>query len=127
MLDAGLDPTVNGKWHAVYDFNDPSETRRNWRLLMQEEQDPMWCPLGGVDRDTVLPGSPVEHNSDDYSIDDSEQSIPAEEEMGTLHKIKVFGCHAWSIISHTVCSVQAFCLGLIFGGIQPSNKMISQR
>lgn len=123
MLDADLDPSIN-KWHAVYDFNDPSGKGENWRLLPEEEHDPMWYPLSGEDRYDVPPESSVWHASES---DSSEQTIPSEEETGTFHKIKVFGCNAWSIITQTVCSVQAFCLGLIFSGMQIRRNMISQR
>jgi hypothetical protein len=55
MIAAGLDPAVN-MWYKVYDFDDSFKglkttmdvlkTTRNWRYLRQEEQGPMWCPLG---------------------------------------------------------------------------------
>lgn len=132
MLHADLDPLIN-KWHAVFDFNDPSDTQKNWRHLLPEEQDQMWCPLGKEDSCIPSFNSPeskvrlpdkslVENDSDDEYEDAQSMSV---EESGTLHTIKVYGHRAWTIISQTVCSVQAFCLGLIISGMQLPNKMLS--
>lgn len=95
----------------------------------------MWCPLGKEDSCIPSFNSPeskvkllennksfVENDSDDEYEDAQSMS---EEESGTLHTIKVYGHRAWTIISRTVCSVQAFCLGLIFSGMQLPNKMLS--
>jgi len=131
MLNADLDPTIN-KWHAIYDFNDPSKTQENWRHLLPEEQDPMWSPLGRAEsmiRQTLVSRN-EEDNEDNYNFNDSgtersgpEQSPP--EESGIFHSIKVFGWHSWAVISQTICSIHVFCLGLIFSGMKPSNQMLS--
>ncbi len=136
MLLADLDPSIN-KWQSVYDFNDPSETGENWRLLEPEEQDNLWCPLGKADccirkLDVVSVSEEEGYSADKYECigDIKEATKPTtdgneDESTGPFHQIKVFGCRAWTIISQTVCSVQAFCLGLIFSGLQLPNKMIS--
>ena len=45
MRDANLTPNHN-VWHAVYDFSDDLKTNRNWSYVQEEEEDPLWCPLG---------------------------------------------------------------------------------
>ena len=141
LLDAGLDPSIN-KWHAVFDFNDPSPSRENWRYLSLEEQSKeLWCPLGKAELcipstskfvDDSRPATTVENyaidDDDDYSFADQYEKLSEDEKEHagtTLDKIKVLGHRAWTIISQTVCSVQEFCLGLIFSGMQPLNKMLS--
>lgn len=140
LLDAGLDPSIN-KWHAVFDFNDSSPSRENWRYLSLEEQskEQLWCPLGKAELcipstskfvDDLRPTTTVENYAidDDYSFADQYEKLSEDEKEHagtTLDKIKVLGHRAWTIISQTVCSVQEFCLGLIFSGMQPLNKMLS--
>ena len=139
MLKADLDPAIN-KWDAVYDFNDPSETRENWRIVRPS---PLWCPLGeadpcipsfGYNEQQAVPEHDIDSDKDDVCsyigslVDEERSTTPtSEEESGSFHKIKVCGYRAWSIVSSACYSVQAFCLGLIFGGILPQNLMISQR
>jgi len=45
MARANLQPNHN-LWFAVYDFNDEAKTGKNWRLLPQAEEEPLWCPVG---------------------------------------------------------------------------------
>jgi len=45
MAKANLQPAHN-LWFAVYDFNDEAKTGVNWRRLAQEEEEPVWCPIG---------------------------------------------------------------------------------
>ncbi|GMI10378.1 hypothetical protein TrVE_jg5615 [Triparma verrucosa] len=45
MAAANLQPNHN-LWFAVFDFNDEAKTGKNWRLMSQSEEDPLWCPLG---------------------------------------------------------------------------------
>ncbi|GMH65290.1 hypothetical protein TrLO_g12538 [Triparma laevis f. longispina] len=45
MSSANLQPNHN-LWFAVFDFNDEAKTGKNWRLMEQNEEDPIWCPLG---------------------------------------------------------------------------------
>ena len=100
----------------------------------------MWCPLGKAELcipsgtskfvDDSRPDTTVENYAidDDYSFADQYEKLSTgeKEQTGTtLDKIKVLGHRAWTIISQTVCSVQEFCLGLIFSGLQPLNKMLS--
>jgi len=58
MLNANLIPDHN-LWFAVYDFNDPAATGKNWRLLSQSEEAPLWCPAGPADNccPRIAPGS----------------------------------------------------------------------
>ncbi len=132
MLLADLDPSVN-KWQAVHDFNDPTHTGANWRLLEPDEQDPMWCPMGNAElcipmQDSsanLFEKSPVENSCDNVG-NDLEQSLPShEEESGPFNVIKVFGLRAWDITRQILISIQAFCTGLIFSGMQIPNKMLS--
>lgn len=126
MLAADLDSGVN-KWDAVYDFSDPNETHENWRILSSQDQDSAWCPLGEADQasnDVPLEDKLVDYSNTSGSEQDSNST--KEQASGILYNIKVLGCRTWTIISNTVCSVQAFCLGLVFSGLQPLNKMISQ-
>ena len=134
MQLADLDPSVN-KWEAVYDFNDPAHAGENWRILEPDEQDPMWCPMGKSEpclipmQDSsanLFERTPAEHSSDDNRQEKLDRATPStEEESGLFHTIKVFGHRAWTIISQTACSIQTFCTGLIFSGMQIPNKMLS--
>ena len=145
MLAANLDPAVN-KWNAVFDFNDRDETQENWRLLLPEERDPLWSPLDDANADqtqktddktslvqnetTKSEKTSVGQNNDDIEeiVDDEEEDDESiSHPCDSLHNIRVFGCRAWSFITDTVFSIQAFCLGLIFGGLQTPNKMISKK
>ena len=132
MQLADLDPAIN-KWQAVHDFNDPTHSAMNWRLLLPNEQDPMWCPLGKAELCIPMHDSSVslfekarpEETNDEDGDDEIEQSTPFQQELGPFHVIKSFGYRAWTVISQTVCSIQAFCTGLIFSGLQIPHKMIS--
>ncbi|KAL9181594.1 hypothetical protein ACHAXT_010399 [Thalassiosira profunda] len=135
MILADLDPLVN-KWDAVYDFNDPSETLQNWSIVPIAEQDPLWRPLGEWAKPCIPREDPEARTSttEEYALNDSFSDVNApstplqeEEPSGPLHNIRVFACGAWTILSEAVCSVQSFCLGLIFSGLQIPNKMLSQR
>jgi len=45
MRAANLDPDCN-LWYAIYDFNDEERSGKNWSILLEEEEDDLWCPLG---------------------------------------------------------------------------------
>ena len=130
MLVADLDPSIN-RWHAIYDFNDPSQNKDNWRYLLPEEQDPMWCPLGKsescIPRDGCSPVN-LPDDGNDSNDDDRDEIEPStssvEKESGFLHKIMVFGLGVWTVISHTVCSIQDICLGIIISGMQLPHKLL---
>ncbi|KAL3762834.1 hypothetical protein ACHAWU_000981 [Discostella pseudostelligera] len=135
MQLADLDPSIN-KWQAVHDFNDPTHSGVNWRILEPDEQDPMWYPLGKGKPELRIPmqdssaslfaKTAAEHSKINEGHEKTDQSTsPPEEESGPFHMIKVFGHRAWTIISQTVVSIQAFCTGLIFSGMQIPNKMLS--
>ena len=129
MLIAGLDPSIN-RWRAIYDFTDPSQNKDNWRYLLPEEQDPMWYPLGKAESCISRNDSPVNLPDDGNDSDgdgSSEEIEPStsEKESGFLHKIKVLGLGVWTVISQTVCSIQDFCLGIIFIGMQLPHKLLS--
>jgi hypothetical protein len=44
MDRANLQPAYN-LWYAVYDFNDPSKTGKNWSLVDQKDEEETWCPI----------------------------------------------------------------------------------
>ena len=48
LAAANIDPTMN-LWFAIFDFNDEAKTGKNWSLLTDEEEGPMWEPLGACD------------------------------------------------------------------------------
>ncbi|GMH91785.1 hypothetical protein TrVE_jg2872 [Triparma verrucosa] len=58
MGRAGLIPEHN-LWFGVYDFNDEAKTGKNWSIMKQEEEEPVWCPLGACENccPRVSPGS----------------------------------------------------------------------
>jgi hypothetical protein len=96
----------------------------------------MWYPLGKGKTELHIPmqdssaslfaKTATEYSNDDDGHKKTDQSnSPHEEESGPFQMIKVFGHRAWTIISQTVCSIQAFCTGLIFSGMQIPNKMLS--
>ena len=69
---AGLDPTRN-LWFAPYDFNDEERTGKNWRLLAEEEEEGLWCPLGECE--AVIPR--VEAGSIEVPTDDTGEAHPS--------------------------------------------------
>ena len=148
LLDAGLEKDVSDsndeKWQNVFDFNDPSKTGENWRLLRPEERQALWCPLGKAEL-CISSSSDVvaterqklateERNAvvDDYSFEESKTctTFAKDEDQkkeGTTfhHKIKAFVSGGWSIVWTAVSSVQEFCLDLFFKAFQPINKMLA--
>ena len=149
MIDADLNPCHN-KWYAVYDFNDPSKTQKNWRIVRREEEEKLWCPLGTVencvqrfspDRQSLVisTSSPekctILSESDDVSDVSSESNYGGDTGNGEdstsqngawgIHKLKSFGQRAWSMISQTVHSIRLFCVGIISGGYRDPRNMIS--
>ncbi|KAL3810069.1 hypothetical protein ACHAXA_011802 [Cyclostephanos tholiformis] len=137
MLSADLDPFIN-RWHAIYDFNDPSHIKGNWRYLLPKEQGPLWCPLGKAesciprnDFPLTLPdgqtGPLLDDENDDNSDDMNEPSTSpkANNKTGFLHKIKVLSLGVWTVVCQTVRSVQDYCSGLILLGMQLPHELLS--
>ncbi len=48
MKAANLVPEEN-LWYSVYDFNDEEKTGKNWSILVEHEEDGLWCPMGPAD------------------------------------------------------------------------------
>ena len=150
MIDADLDP-CNNRWHEVYDFNDPSKTRKNWSYVKREEEEPLWCPLGTTEccvprfTHTIqsLVSSPSSHEQGRLS--ESEQILglssdachrndqtrnnfggkPSQDYSGSLNKLISFGRWAWGVISQSISSVRAFCVTLFFDGMRRTRNIIS--
>jgi len=149
LLDAELggedvSDVNDDKWQNVFDFNDPSKTGENWRLLQPDEHQALWCPLGKAELCIILSSSDVvaaeqqkvdaEKDNvvdDDYSYEESKtcttftKDEDQKKEGTTFHKIKAFVSGGWSIMWTAVCSVKEFCLGLFFKAFQPINKMLA--
>jgi hypothetical protein len=137
MVIADLDPSIN-RWHAIYDFNDPSHKKNNWRYLLPDEQGPMWCPLGKAesciprnylpvtipdDETTALPDD--ENDTSSVDITEPFTSSTANKESGFLHKVKVLSFGVWTVVSQTVCSIKEYCFGLVFLGLQLPHTLLS--
>ncbi|KAL3790682.1 hypothetical protein HJC23_009782 [Cyclotella cryptica] len=138
LVDAGLDLSIN-KWSAVFDFNDPSETQENWCIVTEDEREPLWCPLGPADccmadgssarRLFVTPANcnvieDGENMSDSTDTDktEAEQSNLGE---GNTNRIILFGQRLWGIMSYSISSISAFCLGFILSGFKTSQSLLT--
>jgi hypothetical protein len=66
------------------------------------------------------------NDGSDSNDDDSEEpsTSSVEKESGFLPKIMAFGLGVWTVISHTVCSIQDICLGIIISGMQLPHKLL---
>ena len=146
LLDAGLETDesiIDEKWQNVFDFNDPSKTGENWRLLRPDEHQGLWCPLGMAELCISSSSGVVateqqklvveKHNAvvDDYSFEEPQTyttfaKVEDQKKEGTVfHEIKAFVCGGWSIMWTAVSSVQEFCLNLFFKSFQPINNMLA--
>lgn len=137
FVDAGLDLSMN-KWSAVFDFNDPSDTHENWQIVTEDEQEPLWCPLGPAeccipDCDTArrLFLSPSQCNllEDENVVDlaetDNTQANQSNPEERDTNKFILFGQRLWGIMSYSISSISAFCIGFILNGFMKSQSLLT--
>lgn len=134
---AGLDIYTN-KWSQVYDFNDPSNTGKNWSIVGEEDDErTMWCPLGPVECDisrrlfdsSIKPKTSTKsttgQTSNEYiQCGDSVQQSSLPDDDGKNGFLS-FGKRLWSIVSYSISSARLFCIGILLSSIDCGKHLLT--
>ena len=133
---AGLDISIN-KWSQVYDFNDPSNSGKNWSIVEEQDEDRiMWCPLGPVECciSRRLFDSAIKHktcineetrpvSSEPVQCSDSgKSSLPDDNGINGFMSL---GKRVWSIMSYSMSIARDFCLGFLLSGIDCGKRLLT--
>jgi hypothetical protein len=132
LAEAGLDPYTN-KWSEVFDFSDPSKTGANWSIAEEDEERMLWCPLGLAEccipysntTPRKLFTSPVKGGVVEEDDSDSHEDDPSLSQETSTNRFILLGQRLWGIMSYSISTASAFCIGLILNSIDSGRRLLT--